>query len=129
MIPYMWAVNVMYQRSHTPGRPRGRAGWQSLCLPEEGLTCPGSQAAGLTYRAIAAGSHDVIPCRVSPITPQQTKLQSIWRKLLWNYVDHLTMECMNEGLYFKFKKSFTVASIVQTCCLGNKTNVINPRIF
>ena len=50
VIPYMWAVNVMYQRSYGARPAWGAGPGGSRCaVPEEGLTCPGSQAAGLTW--------------------------------------------------------------------------------
>ena len=65
VIPYMWAVNVMYQRSHGArpawGAGPGRVAVAVLCL-RRGSHARAHRQQGSHDRAhLAAGSHDVIP--------------------------------------------------------------------
>ena len=67
VIPYMWAVNVMYQRSYGArpawGAGPGRVAVAVLCL-RRGSHARAHRQQGSHDRAhLAAGSHDVIPLR------------------------------------------------------------------
>ena len=59
VIPYMWAVSVMYPRPHGPGP--GRVAVAVLCL-RRGSHARAHRQQGSHARAhLVAGSHDVIP--------------------------------------------------------------------